>query len=394
MDEAAPDRFPYPRSLWSVGPILGAVAVFGLASGCLFPAVALRLSANGAADVQIGLITSAYFLGALAGSLTAGSVLRRLSRFHAFVVFAAVAAGGTAVLGATDSLAAWAGLRLVAGYGLGAYYVLVESWLNRNVPNARRGRILAVYETVRMTSIAIGPFISGFVSPQDAIAAAAVLFAAAILPIGLSRQSNSGAVAPQRRGAWRLPTGCLLGAFACMVAGVVSGSIYGLGAVYGQDIGLSPAHVSLFLSTTWIAPIATHFAVGAIGDRTGRLPVIAAVASAAACAALSVALLDGVHLPLLLILAFLTGGLSHPVYALGLALTNDRLDASAMVGAAGPLLVAYNLGTFFGPMLVAAVMDSFGPAGLYHVIAISLWLLAAWAAGSILSQRAPALKKP
>ncbi len=353
------------------------VALFGLANGGLFPVIGVRLSAGGASDILIGVITSAYFLGTLSGSLTAGRIVDRVRHIRSFAVAAALAAITTLALAHTSSLPVWAVLRFATGYCMGAYYVVVESWVNCAATNANRGRSLAIYESVRMSAIALSPFLLNLDTDSQAFALASMLFVAAIVPVALA-----GTGEPEIGGSGRLPfrkllTASPLGALCCVTAGLVSSAFYGLGAVYGNKIGLSGVQLSLFVSVTWIAPLAFQFPAGALADHIDRRWVIFGASALSASAAVLIAGIGGKPLLLLLCLSFLMGGLSHPIYALGLAYTNDRLDHRDYVRAGGAMLVAYGIGTSAGSAMASLAMTAFGASGLYLFIAGALSTVAA-----------------
>lgn len=347
-------------------PLLSAAALFGLASGGLFTLIGIELSESGVSEIWIGTVSSAYFLGSLAGSMSASVVIARLGHRFAFRLIAAMAAASTAALVATSSIGAWVLLRLVTGYTVGAYYVVIETWINHLAENTNRGRRLALYECVRMGAIAISPVLARMGSTPIGLLIAAGSFLTAAVPIGRAPHPRARSATPQPAISFlRLLGIAPTGLAACFVAGLLSSTFYGLGAVYAARIGLDRDEIMLFLAATWAAPLIGQIPVGAVADRFGRERVLIIVALCASVAAATISALGQPPFSILIFLTLLVGGLSHPIYALGVGILTDRLPPEAIVRAGTALLVAYSAGTTLGPALGSPLMVLLGAPGLY-----------------------------
>ena len=69
---------------------------------------------------------------------------------------------------------------------------------------------------------------------------------------------------------------------------------------------------------------------------------------------------------MLLVSAFIIGGMANPLYSLLIAHTNDFLEHDDMAAASGGLLFINGLGAILGPVFVGWLMGtSVGPAGFY-----------------------------
>src|SRR3546814_1051094 len=100
-----------------------------LALSALSPLVGVQLVAREVTPELIGLVTSAYFVGFLAGTLTSHKVIDRVGHIRAFSAFAVVASNATLLHIVLDSPYAWIGLRMLIGYGIAGQFVIAESWL-------------------------------------------------------------------------------------------------------------------------------------------------------------------------------------------------------------------------------------------------------------------------
>ena len=158
------------------------VVFFSIAIGGVHPLVSLRLLELGGDERTVGLVTGASYLGALLGAFTCRYAVSRLGPRGTLLAASLIGALSTAALMGADSWRAWVVLRLVAGYGLGAYYVVVEGWLVRLTARSVRGVGLAAYETVRLVALAAGPVVLSIIPIGSAlVVAAATMLAAALL---------------------------------------------------------------------------------------------------------------------------------------------------------------------------------------------------------------------
>ncbi len=383
-----------------LGPIIRAmsalllgIAILNIASGALMAIIGVRLSAEGASSLVIGVITSAYFLGLLGGSLFGARVIERVGHIRAFVVYAAIDAVAILLLVfAGESLAAWLILRMIAGYAMAGLAMIAESWLNHRATNATRGRVLSVYIIVMNGAFATGPLLLNFGDPAGPalLVVAGILFIVALLPVALTRTGNPEIGKQTRFGLGRLFAVSPLGVIGAITVGLVESAVFGLGAVYGDAIGLDTARISLFLAVTLGGVLVLQYPLGALSDRIDREKLILAVALVGGLAALLIAVLGTPGFGLLLALGFAVGGLASPLYPLSVAEANDWLEADELVPAGASLVLAYSLGATAGPLAGSAAMAALGPGGLFAFAALALFALAGFA----LYQLVKGLSKP
>ena len=93
---------------------------------------------------------------------------------------------------------------------------------------------------------------------------------AALLPVALTRTGNPEMARRTRLGLPRLFAISPLGVVGCLTAGLVNSSFYGMGAVYGQSVGLLPGAVSAFMTVTLVGGLFAQFPVGTFSDRWDR----------------------------------------------------------------------------------------------------------------------------
>lgn len=382
----ASDRTTHQTSLGTIvramSALLLGIAILNIGSGALMAIIGVRLSASGESNLVIGVITSAYFLGLLGGSLFGAGVIDRVGHIRAFVVYAAVDAIAILLLVfAGESMAAWLVLRMIAGYAMAGLTMIAESWLNHRATNATRGRVLSVYIIVMNGAFAAGPLLLNFGDPMGAglLVVSGILFVAALLPVALTRTGNPNIGKQAHMGLGRLFAISPLGVIGALVVGLVESAVFGLGAVYGDAIGLDTARISVFLAVTLGGVLILQYPLGALSDRFDREKLILIIALVGGLAATLLAFIGTPEFALLLGLGFMVGGLASPLYPLSVAEANDWLEADELVPAGASLVLAYSIGATAGPLAGSAAMAALGPGGLFAFTALVLFALAAFA---------------
>lgn len=359
----------FAQSLIRTRFLFATVPLFALATTALLPAVALQLKRQGFDTDTIGIITSFYYLGAVIGAFTFGHIIARTGQKVAIVLATSIAAATTLSLTLTNEPLYWMILRFATGYALGAYYLVMDSWVGSLATRSTRGRLYAVYETVRLLATALGPLLL-FIGPTSSILLTiGVLFALSSLPTLLNVETSAATnkhldltslVSVTRCFPWAL--------IVIMCGGLSNSSFYALGAVYAADIGFSPTSVAIFVSAVLLAPALTGVPIGALADRDLRMRVAAFVSLHAVLAAMTLVFAVNPALWFVGAAAFVVGGSMVTMYALGLSRIVDTIGEDRTVDAATVGLLAYNLGSFLGPAISGTLMRWIGHEGLYAAI--------------------------
>ena len=99
---------------------------------------------------------------------------------------------------------------------------------------------------------------------------------------------------------------------------------------------------------------------------------------AALTAGAALSLVDSARLPFFFSAA-LCGGLSMSMYSLAVAHINDHLQPQQVVAASGTLILVNGIGAVFGPLLVAAAMQSTSDEAYFAALALAHTGFAAYA---------------
>lgn len=96
-------------------------------------------------------------------------------------------------------------------------------------------------------------------------------------------------------------------------------------------------------------------------------------------------------LPVLMLIGFLSGGITNPVYSLLVAYVNDYLDGSEMAGASAGLMFINGLGAIGGPVITGWFMHQFGPSGYFMFMLVLFAFLTLYTSFRMTRRRAQAL---
>lgn len=371
-------------------PVLLGVIAVELALGAMGPLIGVQLVQRGVANALIGAVTSAYFVGFLVGSLTCHLVIDRVGHIRAFCVFAVIATNFSLLFVLVSSPYAWIVLRAVIGYSLAGQFLVIESWLNDKASPETRGRVFATYLVLSWGFSGVGPLLLNVADPTGTtlFVVIGMGFAAALLPLALTRTGNPEIGERSHFGVAKLFQISPLGVTACFGAGLVNAAFYGLAPVYVQGIGLAPSHLSFLVTAAILGGLVAQFPIGGFADKLGRRPVmLGALCVALALAAAMLALRPG--FPVLLVLFFFYGGATAPLYALGVGQTNDYIERRDFVAASGGLLFAWALGASAGPNVGAWIIEAAGPKGLFYYLIGVLGVIAVFTVFRMLKRPAP-----
>ena len=165
----------------------------------------------------------------------------------------------------------------------------------------------------------------------------------------------------------------------CLLGGCFA-AMFGMSAVYGAEGGLELSQISLFVATFYIGAVVMQYPLGFLSDRMDRRVLIVAVAAFGAAGSILGANLGG-QFTMLLVAAFVIGGMCNPLYSLLLAYTNDYLDHEDMAAASGGLIFINGLGAITGPLIMGWLMEPgvLGPSGFLLFMAALLVIMAGYA---------------
>jgi MFS family permease len=368
--------------LTSVSSIFMAVLLFMLGNSLLAITLPLKMAAAGVANELTGLVMAAYFAGLLAGCIYGKTLIFRVGHIRAFAGLSALNVGAILCHAMVFDPMAWAVLRFVSGLCIAGIFAALESWLNDRLDNTNRGRVLGVYMVITYCAMALGQLSINVwdVDSAGGFIAAAFLTSLAIVPIAFTR-----AEAPSLAKAAPITLGELyrispLAVTSAVCSGLMLGAFWGMGAIFGREIGLSVFETSLFTGSYIFGGLLLQIPIGWLSDRFDRRTVLCNLLAGATmvCFAGLAAGRLGDPLPVVLVLAALLGGAISNVYPLSIAQAFDYLERERYVAGASRMLMAFSVGAVAGPLLSSVAMSWLGPHAFFGYIGAIAGLLTAF----------------
>ena len=356
------------HSCWAL--LLG-IALMMLGNGLQGSLLGIRASLEGFPTTATGILMSGYFAGFLGGSMLAPKLVARVGHVRVFAALASLASSAILIHVVWIDPATWTLIRLVTGFCYAGLYVVVESWLNDQATNRTRGQLLSIYMVVTLGGAAAGQGLLNLADPAGAklFILVSVLISLSLIPMLLSTGRTPPFAAPRPVGIRELyrvsPTG-VVGYFGAMLA---AGAYFGMGAVYGREIGLSVRDISVFVSLILLGGMFLQWPLGRLSDAWDRRQVLTAVTFLAALFALLASMAAERSLLALFALTALFGGTTLPMYSLCIAYINDYLERDQIVPASGTLVLIGGIGAVFGPISAAFAMQAFGAEGFFWSLA-------------------------
>lgn len=365
-----------PRSSLAIMVALSATlfAAFALNSGSSLQSslLALRASAEGFSAFNTGLIMASYYIGFVGGILWGGNLVNRVGHIRTFAALASSASAITLLHAVFVDPFTWSLFRAMTGLCVSGLYLVVESWLNEQVDNNSRGAVMAAYMTVSLGGLGLGQLmlnlspISGF----QLFTLASVLLSLSLVPIALTRQPPPSAVSAARMGLFRLYKISPLGFVGAASSGIFSGAIYGVGPVFGADLGLTTSQIAVFMFFIIFGGMVLQWPIGKLSDMVPRQYVMIALLAGLVVFGLVPFVMPEIVRNHLSYWGAAIGVFTMPVYALSVAYVNDYLTPEDVVPASGALLIVYGGMAGTGPILGSLAIGHFGPWGLSALFAV------------------------
>ena len=360
--------FQFLSNAWAL--LLGMMLLM-VGNGLQSTLLGIRGEIEGFSTFEMSIVMSSYFLGFLGGSRMAPEMIRRVGHVR---VFAALASFISAVLILYPTFAnpwVWAIGRIIIGFCFSGVYVTAESWLNNAASNENRGQALSLYMIVQMIGIIAAQALLVTADPSGFVlfVIPSVLVSISFAPILLSISPTPAFDTTKPMNLRSLYETSPLGVVGMFLLGGVFSAQFGMSAVFGAQIGLSVAQISIFVATFYVGATVVQYPLGWLSDRLDRRVLIMVAALIAGLGAL-LGMVAGNHFILLLVAAVLIGGLSNPLYSLLIAHTNDFLDLEDMAAASGGMVFVNGVGAIAGPVVTGWIMSSFGASGFFLLIAV------------------------
>lgn len=351
-----------------------------LGNGMHFTLIGLRGGIEGFSATELAIVTSGYFAGFLSGARLSPVLIRRVGHVRVFAALGSFMSAGLVAFPLVTEPWAWTLLRLLIGFCMSGIYVTAESWLNDASTNETRGKVLAAYMIAQTLGIigAQGLLNLGDPASSALFIGASILVSVSFAPILLSVSPVPAAAVTRPMPLLTLFRSSPLGTVGIFLLGGVYATQSGMGAVFGSQIDMSAAQISLFVAMLFAGALVLQYPIGWLSDRMDRRKLIfgASLLGALCC---GLGWISGDDLWPLMGAAFFAGGVTTPLYALFLAYTNDALDAEDMPAASGGLVLTFGIGAILGPLVTGWTMNAFDPFAFWLALGATFAAIALYA---------------
>ena len=325
-----------------------------------------------------GGITTAYYAGFLIGSWYSLRALKQVGHIRVYAALASLLSASTLATGLFDSPIVWVVMRVSTGFCLAGLYVIAESWLNGLAENHYRGRLLAIYNVVTVGAYGAGQLLVFNFDARNlyGYAFAAIIASLAVIPISISEQAATPEIENHvhvslRELAKIVPTG--FGTI--LLVGLAHGGVLGMAVIHATREGLSVGRVGVLIAVIQLGGMALTWPISSASDDIDRR-IIGLLCCVGVIALGLVMLSQPTNGNWMILLLFLIGGFSFPLYAIGSAYTNDWVSPEQMGAAASQLVTLYGFGAMIGPLVAAPFLDIIGTQGFaWSIIALHALVL-------------------
>ena len=350
-----------------------------LGNGLQGTLLGVRGSIEGMSPQTMSWVMTGYFVGFLFGSQLTPNMIRRVGHVRVFAALGSLVSACLILYAAWTNQYFWFLLRIIVGFCFSGIYVVAESWLNDSSSNETRGQTLSAYLIVQMMGIVLAQAVLNFADPSGYML---FIIISVVVSLSFAPILLSVSPAPQFQTSKRMTLSQLwsispLGVVGQFFLGAIFAALFGMASVYGTERGLTVKDISLFVAAIYFGGMILQYPIGWVSDRMDRRVLIFIVCSIGTFFSFAANLSE--NFIWLLIVAFIIGGVSNPLYSLYIAYTNDYLGHDDMASASGGLIFLTGIGAIFGPSIVGWLLDAYGAASYFWFIGTVMAIMGSYA---------------
>ncbi|MGJ0303734.1 MFS transporter [Aliarcobacter cryaerophilus] len=345
------------------------ITFLAIGYGIMITYIGVYLKQAGASSFSIGLINSAFFLGAIASSIFSQKIISTIGHIRSFASFAALMVIAFLLHSVYLNEFFWGFLRLISGFSFYALLIIVESWLNEKSSNSQRGQILAIYTIIFYLSTALGQLF--LTIPKDSeffvFTVGSVLVLFSLITIAMTKIKEPILKPFEQYSFPKLYSIVPLALTGSFIGGFFVGSFFTMLPLTILHKFDSTTVLSIFMSLTLIGGLVSQWPIGKLSDKYGRRKLIAFCGFFTAFVSLLFIIVPELN-SYYYILALLLGVTIFAIYPLSLARANDVLDENKdMVEISRALLFAYGAGSFISPIILGIIFTFLNYEAIFFI---------------------------
>ena len=356
------------RTTW---PLFLGVLFIGLGNGLQGTLSSWRADFEGFSVITTGLVMSGYFVGALFSSLLSPGQIKKTGQIRTYAAYASIASTAILIQILFIEPPVWFVSRFLSGFCVAGIMIIVEGWLNSISSNENRGQIFSVHMIVVWGSLALGQglFVVDNPAGVNLFILASILLSISLIPILLANikaPDNDIQETLNVRDLWRAsPSGIIT----VGLSALASAGFFGVGTIYAIKSGLSISETAIFMTLFIGFGALSQWPLGWLSDKIDRRKVIIFCCASVIVICIVLAIFE-FNTTAFLLINGLIGASTLPLYSIGVAQTNDRLEPKQMISASGTIVLVYSVFAALGPLTVSFFLSSFNQFGFLLFLGI------------------------
>ncbi len=345
------------RTTW---PLFLGILFIGLGNGLQGTLSSWRADFEGFSILTTGLVMSGYFIGQLTSSIFSPKQIERTGQIRTYAAYASIASTAILIQILFIEPPVWFVARFLSGFCIAGIMIIVEGWLNSISSNENRGQIFSIHMIVVWAGLALG---QGLFAIDDPAGVSLFLLASILLSISLIPILLTEIKAPETdmqeflglRALWKASPS---GVATIGLSGLASAGFFGVGSIYAVKAGFSVSETALFMTLFIGFGAASQWPLGWLSDKIDRRKVILFCCASVISICIILSSFEFTR-TIPLILSALVGAFTLPLYSIGVAQANDRLEPKQMISASGTIVLVFSVFAALGPFTMSYFLELF-----------------------------------
>ena len=345
------------RTTW---PLFLGILFIGLGNGLQGTLSSWRADFEGFSVLTTGLVMSGYFIGQLASSIFSPKQIEKTGQIRTYAAYASIASTAILIQILFIEPPVWFVARFLSGFCIAGIMIIVEGWLNSISSNENRGQIFSIHMIVVFAGLALGQGLFAVDDPAGVslFLLASILLSISLIPILLTEIKAPELDSQELLGLKALWKASPSGVVTIGLSGLASAGFFGVGTIYAVKAGFSVSETALFMTLFIGFGAASQLPLGWFSDKIDRRKVILLCCASVITICIVLALFELTN-TILLILSALIGAFTLPLYSLGVAQANDRLEPKQMISASGTIVLVFSVFAALGPFTMSYFLELF-----------------------------------
>ena len=368
------------RTIW---PLFLGIFFIGLGNGLQGTLSSWRADFEGFSVLTTGLIMSGFFIGALASSMLSPKLIKKTGQIRTYAAYASIASTAILIQILFIEPPVWFVARFLSGFCIVGIMIIVEGWLNSISSNENRGQIFSFHMIIVWGGLALGQGLFAVDDPSGVslFLLASILLSVSLIPILLTEIKAPETDVQESLGLRALWKASPSGVATIGLSGLASAGFFGVGTIYAIKAGLSVSETALFMTLFIGFGAVSQWPLGWLSDKIDRRKVILLCCASviSICIVLvSFEFTSTIHL----ILSALVGAFTLPLYSIGVAQANDRLEPKQMISASGTIVLVFSVFAALGPFTMSYFLELFEMFGfmlymgiVHLIIAVTMLMM-------------------